>query len=1069
MHIVKHKILIRLCAPTLLVLLTTAYAFAQVPNRSNSLNMRNQRHGDWVILYDEAENEVASADSAEVYRLITYVGGLPKGSVKDFAKTGVLLMECTLVTDRPDSYTGVKTKYKHGLPIEIEVYENGELDIDASISINEQRKAKYKDAKGDEKEVYKQILHDLSELYYMIDEDEKAIALIHQVLKLYESDKQTATSEYSSALYTLGKIHISQRRYLEAKSVYQRMISIDSKLYHADGLDYARSLSEISFLLMERGEIVEAKSYLEDALKIHLVYLEKGDKDLILTLNRLGRIYKRLGEYDKAEPMLREALESYQTEDELRSADYATSLHNYGLLLKALGDMDKSVEYMTKALTLREMLFGTMSYTYAGSMNSLGLIKSEKGEYDTAVKMLTKVAQILKNELGPTHRNYIITLSNTGFVHFKNGNFQEALELFDRCSAYWKKSAGKKSNQYVSLLNDHGESYKFLGDFRNSEKSLRASVKTLEKHYGKFHPSYLKALFHLAELYEMMGSTDKAGTYFAKAIDNVKEQIEKYFPSLSEQEKIAFYLLKKEEIDLYYSFIIKHADDRPELLEKMFEVQLMFKGLLLNSYTKWVNQAKSSGDKELIAQLENFQAKSLLLGKYYSMTREELDERQVDLAQFELEVSTLEKELSKQAKAKLGLSIFEKVSPSQVRDVLKEGEVAIDIIRLDETEFDIDRGESRTAYIGLVITKDGKQPSLVRFPNGHRLETYDIKYYRNCMVHQIKDERSYKEFWKPLDPFLKGADKAYISLDGTFNLINPYTLLDSISGKYVIDMIDLELATNLSDIIENTSRREVTNKSFLCFGDPAYSAPDIERLKLVDPEKVHDIRVDSIPNLLPSFRVPQLPNARLEAELVGRRFSEKGWTSMTIIGDMALEEKVKNPPINASVMHFATHGFFDESALHVSGGANHTMLKSGILFAGASYALQKAALPKSSSDIIFDLGIEDGLLTAYEVMNHDLRGVDLVVLSACETARGDIVNGEGVYGLQRAFKIAGVKSLIMSQWPVDDGTTFKTVDMMYEHYLEGDNLHVAFKKALLAVREKHPEPFYWGAFIFVED
>ena len=165
-------------------------------------------------------------------------------------------------------------------------------------------------------------------------------------------------------------------------------------------------------------------------------------------------------------------------------------------------------------------------------------------------------------------------------------------------------------------------------------------------------------------------------------------------------------------------------------------------------------------------------------------------------------------------------------------------------------------------------------------------------------------------------------------------------------------------------------------------------------------------------------------------------------------------------------MHIATHGFFLEDlgandnvfGVHVEYAKNNPLLRSGVLLTGAS-----APDDQSSFD-----NQDNGVLTAYEAMNLNLTDTDLVVLSACETGKGDIKSGEGVYGLQRAFVVAGARSLLMSLWKVDDAATQQLMTNFYRSWSSGDEEpSAAFRSAQLELIKNYPHPYFWGAFVMV--
>ncbi len=219
-----------------------------------------------------------------------------------------------------------------------------------------------------------------------------------------------------------------------------------------------------------------------------------------------------------------------------------------------------------------------------------------------------------------------------------------------------------------------------------------------------------------------------------------------------------------------------------------------------------------------------------------------------------------------------------------------------------------------------------------------------------------------------------------------------------------------------------------------------------------------------------------MPGSKAEVDQIEKILTQKGWEVHSLTGERALEGNLKET-YRPKILHIATHGYFEKKENEES----NPLLHSGLLLAGAESALNGQRQES----------LDDGILTAYEAMNLNLDNTDLVVLSACETRLGEIKNGEGVYGLQRAFKVAGAKSIIMSLWKVDDEATQELMVSFYKHWLSptqpprrgGANTNAAisppprgglggakrsaFLKAQKELKAKYPEPYYWGAFVMV--
>jgi CHAT domain-containing protein len=217
--------------------------------------------------------------------------------------------------------------------------------------------------------------------------------------------------------------------------------------------------------------------------------------------------------------------------------------------------------------------------------------------------------------------------------------------------------------------------------------------------------------------------------------------------------------------------------------------------------------------------------------------------------------------------------------------------------------------------------------------------------------------------------------------------------------------------------------------------------------------------------------LPALPGTEVEVETIERLLAQRGWRVATERGDKATEESIKRAR-HPRVLHIATHGFFqpDEPRRRQAAGperpsaAEDPMLRSGLFFAGANRALSGAGTEAAP---------DDGVLTAYEVTGMDLQGTELVVLSACQTGLGEVMRGEGVFGLRRALQEAGAQAVLMSMWAVPDQETQELMVLFYRQWLSGGDKHQALREAQREMRRRVQQrygqdaPIYWGGFVLV--
>jgi CHAT domain-containing protein len=338
---------------------------------------------------------------------------------------------------------------------------------------------------------------------------------------------------------------------------------------------------------------------------------------------------------------------------------------------------------------------------------------------------------------------------------------------------------------------------------------------------------------------------------------------------------------------------------------------------------------------------------------------------------------------------------------------------------------------------------------MVIFNNGRMLEGREYAMYKNCILYQIENTRSYSVYWKPLASILKDVHTVYFSPDGVFNKVNLVTLFDTESQKFLIDRIDVRLVGNTREILDQSVQLKKTSYAAL-FGYPDFGSAEEKHGSV--PLAQHLRTFSSIGR---ANEIPDLPG------------TQNKWQVKLFTRGEATEENVKAEH-SPTVLHIATHGFFIESpdrdtklvySQQVTDFERTPLLRSGLLLAGSE---NYSARQENNAT-----GSEDGVLTALEAMNLSLDNTDLVVLSACETASGQIKNGEGVFGLQRAFLVSGAQSVLMSLWKVDDQATQELMTTFYTRWLTMHHKHNALRETQLKIREKFPQPYYWGSFIMI--
>jgi CHAT domain-containing protein len=394
-------------------------------------------------------------------------------------------------------------------------------------------------------------------------------------------------------------------------------------------------------------------------------------------------------------------------------------------------------------------------------------------------------------------------------------------------------------------------------------------------------------------------------------------------------------------------------------------------------------------------------------------------------------------------------------------------------------------------YYAVLIFPGAEQPQWVKLGDEEQLK----KIIDRNVSPQINNYTSstrvsyqlYRQVWAPLEAFLGNVEKIHLSPAGLLNKISFAALMPD--SSYLIDKYELAYHGNLRTFmqkIETDTNLIVHSNDALLMGDPEFNTA----LALLHPRRNgKNEKEEESESLKTSFPVnlmntgakndlsgyfTDLHGTRTEVIQIQKLLDSLKLKTTIYLGAEVLEEKMQQISENPKpkVMHIATHGYFYPLAVVTDSTvlqkqtfkermryAINPLWRSGLVFSGANNTW-KGILPPSD--------VEDGVMMAYEVANLDLFGVDLAVLSACDTGRGDLHNNEGVLGLQRAFKTAGVKHLLISLWRVPDVETSELMYAFYQNYLSGIPAREAFRLAQQKMIKKGYSAFYWAGFVLIE-
>jgi len=849
-----------------------------------------------------------------------------------------------------------------------------------------------------------------------------------------------------------------------AESLLQEVVSFCRNEYGVTGTGYAAAVNNLAVLYYNTGEFKQAEKYFIEAVDIYSKSQLGGKIQTGICINNLGALYYEMGNYKIAGNLFSQA-------KIILEKDHQRNNPLYSVLLNNTAAINLSEEYyaspenknMIKLQNTGRILFKADSvfrlncqkphpFYLAMAMNT-GIWYNLIGDKKKSSKITTDIA--LEGGMSTRVVAMMNKMSISGYLPSMRDKFQGPepviislnVNLLDQVVASNMELSGPLETDAVT---------------NTIIRMVLGKANNIKKAVGPYHPAYATMLKSLIVSYSAFEDVKTEEELTLEYIDVISHKILQDFSFLSDNEKELYYMARLPDMYSFIAYTLERKKANPSITGPAYDNILLNKGLMLKSSTAMRLAILNSNNAQLIKTYDEWIALQKEISVLYSTP---LDLRTKDVSDLEKKANALEKLLVESSQDFSDYRNGLQISWKDVKKSLKPDEAAIEFTDFKKREKD---GGDAVIYCALIVRPNSQFPEMVKLFTEDQLEAIlgneagnDISSINNVYgTVASPDERLYNLIWKPIEQYLSGVKTVIISPSGLLLRVS-FPSVSAGKNVYLCDNYEIQVKGNTANLIGQNMLVAGNNASALIFGGIKYSQ-----------------------NNSGSDVWGYLEGTKSEGDAI-KVILEQGKISVNYLTDNnATETYFKQNAQKFNILHLATHGFFFEDPnklrfeekkdkiefgdISFRGAAagfgvnsfvnsENPLMRSGLVMAGANDVWVKTE--KGDTD--------DGVLTAQEVTQIDMRKNDLVVLSACETGLGDIKGSEGVYGLQRALKMAGVKYIIMSLWQIPDKETVEFMGAFYSNLLKLKDIHSAFAEAQKTMRAKY-DPYYWGAFVLME-
>jgi tetratricopeptide (TPR) repeat protein/CHAT domain-containing protein len=910
--------------------------------------------------------------------------------------------------------------------------------------------------------------------------------------------------DLAASLSTLGYVLQAEGSYAEARGYFERALAMNQSLYPKDrypqGHPYlATSLNNMGAVLQAHGSYGEARGYYERELAmLRSLYPEdrhpQGHPNLAGSLNNLGLLLRVQGSYGEARACCERALAMRQSlypkdRHPRGHPDVAQSLNNLGLVLHAQGSFAEAGGYYERALAMYESLYPKDQYPHgnvdlAASLSNLCALLQDQGSYGEA-RGYCERALAMRQSLYPKdryprgHSHLANSLDSLGVVLDIQGSYGEARGYHERALAMreslYPKDRYRQGHPDLAIsLGNLGWLLQAQGSYGEargySERALDMFQSLYPKEsYARGHPDLAKSLNNLGFLLQAQGSYGEAAVFLREAADRQHGLSRTVLAAVSEAEAMDYMARLPLTSDCLISVSLRVPDSDDETYRRVWNGKFTLTQILRDRQAAAIGKAGT--DPSVRRTVLTWRDARAGLARLILATADGRDhpERAAMIKALGAEKERLERDLAAAVPEFGRKRALEQSRHDDLLKVLPDGTAVIELMRFTRFEQDPQtkgkKGERQTpSYVGFVLSKG--QP--VRMVDLGRAEPIDaaVSGWRQAIVHTQESPAAAdlrRLVWQPLARHVPiGTTTLFLVPDGELCYIPWAALPGDQPGTVILEQYALGIVPHAPFLLERLSApkpagNDSTAGLLLAVGGVAYGREP----KPVDDEQMRRQLLAARPAEIKrggpdGWR--DLPGTLHEIDSVSRLAARREIVRLQA-AEAGTGRLLQELP-RARWAHIATHGYFADPSIRsvltpdpklfntigterIGAGLRNPLVLSGLVLAGAN-------VPRAGDDLLAH--DDHGILTAESIAGLDLSGLDLVVLSACETGLGLSGGGEGVFGLQRAFHLAGAQNVVASLWKVDDHATAALMTIFYDRLWRQGKLPIeALREAQLAL------------------